>query len=32
VAIEAAVVDMVKEGVKKKVWSYKKENKKGKPK
>jgi hypothetical protein len=24
VAIEAAVVDMIKEGVKKKVWSYKK--------
>jgi curli production assembly/transport component CsgG len=28
VAIEAAVVDMVKEGVKKKIWTYKKEKKK----
>jgi curli production assembly/transport component CsgG len=28
VAIEAAVVDMIKEGVKKKVWSFKKEKKK----
>jgi curli production assembly/transport component CsgG len=32
VAIEAAVVDMVKEGVKKKIWAYKKEAKKGKSK
>jgi len=32
VAIEAAVVDMVKEGVKKKIWAYKKEAKKGKTK
>jgi curli production assembly/transport component CsgG len=28
IAIEAAIVDMIKEGVNKKVWAYKKENKK----
>jgi curli production assembly/transport component CsgG len=28
IAIEAAIVDMIKEGVKKKIWNYKKEKKK----
>jgi curli production assembly/transport component CsgG len=28
VAIEAAIVDMIKEGVNKKLWAYKKEKKK----